>query len=48
MNKSLPLKRIALALLVCAGAISPAQANVTDKDIRLTLNRHPQQNYESD
>lgn len=34
MNKQLPLKRIALALLVCAGAISPVQANVTDKDIQ--------------
>ena len=34
MNKQLPLKRIALALLVCAGAIAPAQANVTDKDIQ--------------
>lgn len=34
MNKQLPLKRIALALLVCAGAVLPAQANVTDNDIQ--------------
>ena len=34
MNNNMPIKKLALSMLVCASALTPVHAVVTDKDIQ--------------